>query len=66
MGANSNYRFNCFVDKENYVKFLKLQKYYSKLFNKKVSLTEVFIIALQREADINKSNISTITLDYDI
>ena len=63
---NNLHRFNCFLGSEDYIKFLKLQKYYSRLFNKKVTLTETFLICLQAEAEENKKEIEEIQLDYDI
>ena len=59
-------RFNCNLDKDNYVKLLKLQKYYSKLFNKKITLTDTFMICLQSECEENKEDLKNISLDYDI
>ena len=61
---NSFIRFNCNIDNDNYVKFLKLQKYYSKLFNKKVSLTDTFLICLQSEFENNNEELKNITIEY--
>lgn len=66
MPKQSYIRFNCNLDKENYTKLLKLQKYYTRLFNKKVSLTDTFLICVQAECEENKKELSSIQLDYNL
>ena len=67
MSKNDDYiRFNCNIDKCNYSKLLKLQKYYSRLFNKKITLTETFIICIQSECENNLEDLKNITLDYEL
>lgn len=63
---NNYIRFNCNLDKKEYERMLKLQKYYSRLFNKKISLTETFILCLQCAYNENNYELSNITLDYDL
>lgn len=63
---NNLHRFNCFIGSDDYTSFLKLQKYYSRLFNKKITLTDTFLICLQAQAEENKKEIEDIQLDYDI
>lgn len=59
----SKYRFDCNIDNDNYIKFVKLQTYYSKLFNKKVTLTDTFIICLQNEYESNLEELRNITIE---
>lgn len=59
----SKYRFDCNIDNDNYIKFVKLQAYYSKLFNKKVTLTDTFMICLQNEYESNLEELRNITIE---
>lgn len=59
-------RVNFVLDKQDYVKMLKLQKYYTKLDNKKVTLTDVVKFLVIQEYQNEFDNVNDIILDFDI
>lgn len=56
-------RFDVNFDFDTYEQLLKLQVYYSDLFNKKVTLKDVLTICIQSESENNKEELTKITLD---
>lgn len=59
-------RVNFVLDKTDYIKMLKLQKYYTKVENKKNTLTDVLRFLIIQEYQNEFDNVDNIVLDYDI
>lgn len=51
--AKSFIRFNCNIEQDDYSKFLLLQEYFSKLENRKVTLTETFNKIMRDHYDVD-------------
>lgn len=51
--AKSFIRFNCNIEQDDYSKFLILQEYFSKLENRKVTLTETFNKIMKEHYDVD-------------
>ncbi len=59
-------RVNFVLDKNVYIQLLKLQKYYTRLENKKNTLTDVVKFLIVQEYQNEFDNVNSLELDYNI